>query len=156
MIQINFSNLTRKILFYIFNALSVCCILLIIMVPSCVTQLSWEKPTQFTAEQELLIVLMVIVPFLCSLIFFLCANAVKIFTKEDALRQLEMQFNNGMISFEQYQQTFEHIENFDFNKRKLKAELLIQKEKLKIAMEQKAKVEVESLTNGKEEKKLVI
>lgn len=142
MIQFNFSNLTRKILFYVFNTLSIVCILLIIMVTSCVTQIAWNYPTTYTKEQELLIVLMVLIPFLMGWIFLLCANEVKVFTKDDALRQLEMQFNNGMISFEQYQMTYKHIEEFDFSKRQLKAELLIQQQKLKKEIEDKAKQEV--------------
>lgn len=148
MFQLNLSNQIRKVLFYFFNSLGGALLLLIIMLPPCITQVEWKKNVYNEVEQ-LEIVLMVIIPFLSSIICFLCASNVKVFTKEDALRQLEQQFHNGLISLETYKRNYEHIEMFAMEKKKVQADILIQKEKVKSEVASNALKMQEELLNEK-------
>ena len=131
------TNTQRKLIRLALITFGIMLLLLIIIFTPCYTELiatkGGEEALRTTQPKvyELNIIIMVLIPFLSSVICFLASDRFRIFTKEDALRQLENQFNNGLIDMEHYKIQYRHIEMFDLEKTKLKALVDVQKEKLK-------------------------
>lgn len=110
--------------------------LFIVVFTPCYTELiANKKSSTFSFE----IVLIVLLPFLASIIVILLSDRFSIFTKDDALRQLENQFNKGLIDMEHFKEQYKHIEMFEIEKRKLKAIIDIEKIKLEDTIKEEAK-----------------
>ncbi len=90
-----------------------------------------------------LLLISIFIPLLVGIISILTSFFFKAFTKEDALKQNEKQYTNGLISFEQYKSNMIHIERFDLEKKKIRAEIEVEKDKL----QKKIMKEVEKATS---------
>lgn len=118
----------RKIVSFICLVLSVLAILLIIVATPCLcVPLNGNIVVQNDSE----IALLVLIPFFISVISILVWKIVKVFTKDDALRQIEQQFKNGVIDVETYKHIYTNIEMFEMEKKKLKYQVEMEKQKMK-------------------------
>lgn len=70
-------------------------------------------------------------PLLVSVISFLAAGYFVVFTKEDAINQIERQYKSGLISVDQYKDSIMGIEKFDLEKNKIRAMVEMEKVKFK-------------------------
>ncbi len=102
-------------------------------------------------EGVLSVCLSTFIPSLVAIISFLASTLFRVFTKEDAQRQNEQQYTNGMISFEQYKSNLIHIETFEMEKRKAKAQAALEVAKIKEKIEKKAQDTLKDISNEKQE-----
>lgn len=93
-----------------------------------------------------------LIPILLGTISLIISGFFKSFTKEDAIRQIEKQLRNGVISQQQYQDSIKGIEMFEMERRKQKAILEIEKENfVKEVMEMKEDIK-QKVIDKKEDK----
>lgn len=93
-----------------------------------------------------------LVPFLVSIICFLASGYFKVFTKDDAIEQVERQYKSGLMSFEQYKNTIRGFELWDLEKNKMRALLEAEKKKIKEdLLNEVQKIQKEFLQEQKEE-----
>lgn len=104
----NFSKKQRKILHWLFFVLGIISFLLTIMVAPCVTQVGWNKQVYNEPEQGK-IIMMVMFPFLIGVINFLLADIFRVYTKEDAIRQLDVMSDYGVIKSEFRNVAYKHV-----------------------------------------------
>lgn len=104
----NFSKKQRKVLHWLFLVLGIISFLLTIMVPPCVTQVGWNKQVYNETEQGK-IIMMVMFPFLIGIINFLLADIFRVYTKEDAIRQLDVMSDYGVIKSEFRNVAYKHV-----------------------------------------------
>lgn len=152
------SNSQKKLLFWVLYGLGIAGILLTILVAPCVTQVGWQKSV-YNPEEQLLIVMMVVFPVLLSALAVSTAEHFRLFTKKEAIRQLEQQFNNGLIHIEKYKDMYEHLEQFDMEKKKTqiqtKTEQKLFQEKIKKMQTQIIENELSKVDENQEQKELI-
>lgn len=118
----------RKIMSYGCLLLTLICSLLIVVATPC---LCCKINRKIIVNEDSGIALLVLVPFFIGVICLLTWKIVKVFTKEDALRQIEQQFRNGVIDVETYKNTYKNIEMFEMEKKKLKYQVEMEKQLMK-------------------------
>lgn len=118
----------RKIMSWSCIALTLFCMLFIVVASPC---LCCKINGKIVVKEDSSIALLVLIPFLVGVISLLTWKIVKVFTKEDALRQLEQQFRNGVIDVETYKSTYKNIEMFEMEKKKLKYQVEMEKQLMK-------------------------
>ena len=124
----------RKIMSWSCIALTLLCALLIVVATPC---LCCKINGKIVVNEDSAIALLVLIPFLIGIIALLTWKIVKVFTKEDALRQLEQQFRNGVIDVETYKNTYKNIEMFEMEKKKLKYQVEMEKSLMKEEIKRK-------------------
>lgn len=124
----------RKLMSWICIALTMLCSLFIVIATPC---LCCKINGKIVVREDSSIALLVLVPFFIGIISLLTWKIVKVFTKEDALRQLEQQFRNGVIDVETYKNTYKNIEMFEMEKKKLKYQVEMEKELMKQEIKRK-------------------
>lgn len=80
-----------------------------------------------------------LIPLLTSIICFLLSGYFIVFTKDDAINQIEKQYKSGLISVDQYKDSIMGIEKFDLEKNKIRA--MVEMEKIKFKENLKYEVE---------------
>lgn len=80
-----------------------------------------------------------LIPLLISIICFLLSGYFVVFTKDDAINQIEKQYKSGLISVDQYKDSIMGIEKFDLEKNKIRA--MVEMEKIKFKENLKYEVE---------------
>lgn len=125
----------RKLMSYGCLFLTFICVLLIILATPL---LCCKVNGKIVVSEDSSIALLVLVPFFIGVIALLTWKIVKVFTKEDALRQIEQQFRNGVIDVETYKNTYKNIEMFEMEKKKLKYQVEMEKELMKKEIKNKA------------------
>lgn len=80
-----------------------------------------------------------LIPLLTSIICFLLSGYFVVFTKDDAINQIEKQYKSGLISVDQYKDSIMGIEKFDLEKNKIRA--MVEMEKIKFKENLKYEVE---------------
>lgn len=118
----------RKVLSWVCIAIAIFCILFIIVAAPC---LCCKINGKIVVKQDTAIALLVLVPFFIGIISLLTWKIVKVFTKDDALRQIEQQFRNGVIDVETYKNTYKNIEMFEMEKKQLKYQVEMEKKLMK-------------------------
>lgn len=118
----------RKIMSWVCIAISIFSVLFIIVAVPC---LCCSINGKIVVKQDTAIALLVLVPFLVGVIALLTWKIVKVFTKDDALRQIEQQFRNGVIDVETYKNTYKNIEMFEMEKKQLKYQVEMEKKLMK-------------------------
>lgn len=109
-------------------ALTIFCMFFIVIATPC---LCCKVNGKIVVSEDSSIALIVLIPFLVGIISLLTWKIVKVFTKEDALRQIEQQFRNGVIDVETYKNTYKNIEMFEMEKKKLKYQVEMEKQLMK-------------------------
>lgn len=118
----------RKLMSWGCIALTIFCGMFIVIATPC---LCCKINGKIVVSEDSSIALLVLIPFLIGVISLLTWKIVKVFTKEDALRQLEQQFRNGVIDVETYKNTYKNIEMFEMEKKKLKYQVEMEKQLMK-------------------------
>lgn len=118
----------RKIMSYGCLLTTLICVLLIIIATPC---LCCSINGKIVVKDDASIALLVLVPFFVGVISILTWKIVKVFTKDDALRQIEQQFRNGVIDVETYKNTYKNIEMFEMEKKQLKYQVEMEKKLMK-------------------------
>lgn len=102
-------------------------LLIIVATPCLCCSVNGKILVQNDAE----IALLVLIPFMIGVIALLTWKIIKVFTKDDALRQIEQQFRNGVIDVETYKNTYKNIEMFEMEKKQLKYQVEMEKKLMK-------------------------
>lgn len=118
----------RKIVSWLCLLIALIGILFIIVAVPC---LCCSINNNIIIKEDTAITLLVLVPFFIVVISILVWKIVKVFTKDDALRQVEQQFRNGVIDVETYKNTYKNIEMFEMEKKKLKYQVEMEKRLIK-------------------------
>lgn len=118
----------RKIMSWSCIAITILCALLIVIATPC---LCCKINGKIVINEDSSIALLVLIPFLVGIISLLTWKIVKVFTKDDALRQIEQQFRNGVIDVETYKNTYKNIEMFEMEKKQLKYQVEMEKKLMK-------------------------
>ena len=71
------------------------------------------------------------IPFLASVLCFVVSDFFKTFTKQDAKKQIEKQYRNGVISTEHYTKALYELEMFEMTKKENEVKILLEIEKMK-------------------------
>lgn len=129
---LNFSKKQRRILHWLFLVLGIISFLLVIMVAPCVTQVGWNKQV-YNESEQLKIIMMVMFPFLIGIINFLLADVFRVYTKEDAIRQLDIMSDYGVIKSEFRNVAYKHVN--DVNIENLREDIKRKKDREKAALE---------------------
>lgn len=129
---LNFSKRQRKLLHWLFFVLGVASFLLVIMVAPCVTQVGWNKQV-YNESEQLKIIMMVMFPFLIGIINFLLADIFRVYTKEDAIRQLDIMSDYGVIKSEFRNVAYKHVN--DVNIENLREDIKRKKDREQAALE---------------------
>lgn len=119
--MIYISNKTRRIIFWSLLALAITMILLIIVMTPCMTELVFKKDISKKAGE---ISLMVMIPFMVATNCISFMKWFETFNKEQAIQQLDKQFNSGLISIEKYAEMYSHIYDFDTEKKLTKIKII--------------------------------
>lgn len=135
---LNLSQKQRQFWYWVFVVLSVIAFLLIIMVSPCVTQVGWQKQVYDETEQ-LKIVMMVMFPFFFGIVFSLLSDMFRIYTTEDAIRQVEIMSDYGKILTEDRQLFQKRIYQVQQDKEIEAAHNEAKKQELKLERDRKAK-----------------
>lgn len=150
---LNLSQKQRQFWYWIFTILAIASFLLIIMVAPCVTQIGWQKQI-YNPEEQLKIVMMVLFPFFFGIIFSLLADMFRIYTTEDALRQVDIMSDYGKIYTEDRNLFQKRIHEVQLQKEKEAAESEASKQRAKLEqakMSQQYKQDFNKLTDENEE-----
>lgn len=118
----------RKILSWFCVAMFAFCFMFIVIAIPC---LCCKINGKIIIKEDTAIALSVLVPFLVGIISILVFRIVKVFTKDDALRQIEQQFRNGVIDVKTYKNTYKDIEMFEMEKKQLKYQIEMEKKLMK-------------------------
>lgn len=111
-------------------------LLFIIILGSVLGCVTWVDANYiYDKKNDLGMSLIVMIPLLCAIVCFFMSREFKCFTKEDAMRQVEKQYRNGVIGQKQYQDNLKGIEMFEMEKRQSKAMIEMEKFKLEKQIE---------------------
>lgn len=145
-LNLSISKRNRRIIYWIFWVLAISGLLLTIMVAPCVTQVAWMKQV-YNIEEQLQIVLMVIIPFLLSIISVLLAEIFRVFTRDQAERMTEALYENGMVKEDIYKTVLNHIYDYDNEKFMDSAKRVLDKKRFNESIKQQQAKLYEELKN---------
>ena len=137
----------KKIVRYTLIGLGVLLLLLIVVLTPIMTEEVWMTK-DFDQVQELSIVLMVIFPFLASIISFETSTFFINHTLEDAKTKLEWLLDNNYIEVSKYVEMLKYLDSVEDKKINARLEIKVKKEVAKLEQENKIK---ERIKKTKEE-----
>lgn len=120
------TKLQKKIIRYSLLILSIALLLLIIILTPCMTEIVWYGKNKNDYATE--ICLMVLIPFLSSMLSYLISEKFITKSLNDAKNKLEWLYDNNFVDIEKYIELLKYLDEADEKKRNAKLQARIKKE----------------------------
>lgn len=143
----------KKIINILFNVIGFVLLLLLIILTPIMTEVVWiNEGMSRTIIHAPEIALIVVTCSSYSGLSFLTAYIFRVYTKEVALKNLEKDFNYGLIDIEHYKTQYKHIEMFWNLKNELRAEIKLERKKLQEEVRKQADEAIKKVKGKVDEK----
>lgn len=152
------NKLQKKIIRWFLVGLSIISLLLVIILTPCMTEVEWSN--QSVDKHSLEITLMVLLPILLSIIFYLLSEKFISRSLQDAKNKLEWLYDNNFIDVEKYIELLRYLDEADEKRLNAKLQAKVKKEIALINSKKEAQEKIlkaqqeaqEEINNIKEEK----